>query len=301
MARLLDKELGFAMKHGLHSCVSLKERLSYRFLAALIVVAVVAIGVTSAKAQDDAHTVLITGANQGHGLAFVIDYAERGWNVIATCRTPSKADRLQALAAENPNITIEELDVTDYPEVDALAAKYSDNPIDVLLLNGAINTWSFGPTRFGQVDYEWAEEIFKVNVIGQLYVSEAFIDIVAASDQKKIAAMSSSGGSITNLGRPLAPIYRASKSGLNMLMRTYGETVKSRGVSVLVIAPGTVDTEDYMNAEDQSIVPDNYKIQIKMNLLAPRTAIGSMIELIDGLTIDDIGGYHQWDGEVLPW
>ncbi len=289
------------MTHGFQIHLSFKGRLAHRLLAALIVASFVNIWAIPASAQDGASTVLITGSNQGHGLAFVNDYAERGWTVIATCRTPSKADRLQALADKYPNVTIEELDVTDYAEVDALAEKYIDKPIDVLLLNGAINTWRFGPNRFGQIDYEWAEEIFKVNVIGQLYVSEAFLEHVAASDQKKIAAMSSSGSSITNLARPMAPIYRASKAGLNMLMRTYGETVKARGVIVAVIAPGTVDTEDYMNAEDPSTIPENYNRQIAMNLLAPRTAIGSMIDLIDGLTIDDIGGLHQWDGQVLPW
>ena len=289
------------MKHGFQTHVSFKKSLASRLLATLIVASFAIIWAHPAKAQDGAPTVLITGSSKSHGLAFVNDYAERGWTVIATCRTPSEADRLQTLADKYPNVTIEELDVTDFPEVDALAAKYSDKPIDVLLLNGAINTWRFGPSQFGKIDYDWFEEILKVNIIGQLYVSEAFLEHVVASDQKTIAAISSSGGSITNLGRPMTPLYRASKSGLNMLMRTYGETVKSRGVIVAVIAPGTIDTEDYMNAEDPSIIPDNYKRQIAMNLLAPRTAVGSIIDLIDGLTLDDIGAFHQWDGEVLPW
>ena len=289
------------MKYGLQTHESFRGSLAHRLMAALIGASFVIIWALPTKAQDGAPTVLITGSSKRHGLAYVNDYAERGWTVIATCRTPSEADRLQALADKYPNVVIEELDVTDFPKVDALAAKYSGKPIDVLLLNGAINTWRFGPSKFGQIDYDWFEEILKVNIIGQLYVSEAFLEHVAASDQKKIAVMSSSGGSITNLGRPMTPLYVASKSGLNMLMRTYGETVKGRGVIVAVIAPGTVDTEDYMNAEDPSTIPENYKRQISMNLLAPRTAIGSTIDLINGLTLDDIGAFHQWDGEVLPW
>ncbi len=246
-------------------------------------------------------TVLITGSSKGHGLAFVNDYAERGWTVIATCRDPSKADRLQALAAQYPNVTVEELDVTDYVEVDALADRYKDTPIDVLNLNGAINTFRFGPNKFGEMDYDWFEEVMKVNVIGQLYVAEAFLEHVAASDQKKIAAMSAVGGSIGRVRSALAPSYRASKAGLNMLMRTYGEAVKDRGVIVLVIAPGTVDTEDYLNAEDPSTVPANYQRMISVGGLAPRRAIGEMIDLIDRLTVDDIGTFHKWDSESLPW
>ncbi len=275
--------------------------LSYCRLLAVVVVTLASLWTMTAIAQEDARTVLITGSSKGHGLNFVNDYAERGWNVIATCRTPSEAGELQALADQHEQVTIEALDVTDFAEVDALAAKYRGTPIDVLNLNGAINTWSFGPQKFGQIDYEWFEQILKVNIIGQLYVAEAFLEHVASSKQKTIAAMSSQGSSITNANSARAPSYRSSKAGMNMVMRAYGEAVKRRGVIVAVIAPGTVDTEDYMNAEDPTTIPENRQRMIKMGLLAPRSAIGSMIDLINGLTIDDITVLHQWDGEVLPW
>ena len=272
-----------------------------RLWIAVMVATLLSLSAMAAIAEEDARTVLITGSSKGHGLNFVNDYAERGWNVIATCRTPSEAGELQALADQYDQVTIEELDVTDFAEVDALAAKYRGKPIDVLNLNGAINTWSFGPQKFGQIDYEWFEQILKVNIIGQLYVAEAFLEHVASSKQKTIAAMSSQGSSITNANSARAPSYRSSKAGMNMVMRAYGEAVKRRGVIVAVIAPGTVDTEDYMNAADPATVPENRQRMIKMGLLAPRSAIGSMIDLINGLTIDDIDVLHQWDGEVLPW
>ena len=64
----------------------------------------------SAQNQSDKRpTVLITGSNRGIGFEFVKQYAGVGWNVIATARTPEKADDLNALAAENPRITIEQL------------------------------------------------------------------------------------------------------------------------------------------------------------------------------------------------
>jgi hypothetical protein len=77
--------------------------------------------------------------------------------------------------------------------------------------------------------------------------------------------------------------------------------VKERGVIVAVFAPGTIDTEDYMNAEDPSTVPDQYKRMIAVGALDPRHAIGNMIDMINDLTVDDIDGYHHWNGENLPW
>lgn len=256
---------------------------------------------TGAEFGNDKPTVLITGANASHGLAFANDYAELGWNVIASCRTPEKADRLKALADKYPNIVIEELDIVDFDEIDDLAEKYRETPIDVLLLNAAINSFRFGPNRFGKIDYDWFEEILKVNIIGQMRVSEAFLEPVAASGQKKIIAMTSTGGSITNVESTLAVAYRTSKAGLNMLMRLYSIELKKRGVIVSIMAPGTVDTEDYMNAEDPESVPRNYQMMMKARRLAPRTAINDMIALIDRLTLEDSGVYYEWTGRVLPW
>jgi len=248
-----------------------------------------------------APTVLITGSNASHGLAFVEEYAALGWRVIATCRTPAKADRLNALAAQYPTVTVDELDITDDAEIAALKTKYADQPIDVLLLNGAINSFRFGPMSFRKMDYEWFEEILRVNIIGQMKVTEAFQPNVAASQQKKIIAMTSTGGSIAEAQLPIAPAYRASKAGLNMLMRTYAEAMRRKGVIVGIVAPGTVDTEDYMNAEDPDSVPSNYRNMMRMKRLAPRTAIDDMIALIEGMTLEDSGVFYEWTGRVIPW
>jgi len=64
--------------------------------------------------------------------------AEKGWHVIATCRDPEHADELKALSAKHPGLTIDRLDVTDNAALDALAAKYRGQPIDVLMNNAGI-------------------------------------------------------------------------------------------------------------------------------------------------------------------
>ncbi len=45
-------------------------------------------------------TVLVTGANRGLGLEFARQYAEDGWNVLATARDPKSATELQAVGKE---------------------------------------------------------------------------------------------------------------------------------------------------------------------------------------------------------
>jgi NAD(P)-dependent dehydrogenase (short-subunit alcohol dehydrogenase family) len=270
-------------------------------LATLLILFITSHTASAAFPDPEQPTVLITGANASHGLAFSEEYAKLGWNVIATCRTPAKAERLNALATANANIVVEKLDIINDDDIAALAEKYRGVPIDVLLNNAAINAFRFGISRFGKIDYDWFEEILEVNIIGPLKVSEAFQPNVELSEQKKIIAMTSTGGSIGTLEVPIAIGYRTSKAGLNMAMKNYAIHLQRKGVIVGIIGPGTVDTEDYMNAADPASVPGNYKMMMKAGRLVPRTAINDMIALIDRMTMEDSGVFYQWDGEVLPW
>ena len=117
---------------------------------------------------------LITGANRGIGFEFAKQLAAGGWDVIATARNPAAAEALQALA-ENDNVSIEQLDVTSKEDIAALAAKYRDQPVDLLLLNAAK-----GPTQptamlpVKKQDFDVSATYFEVNATGPMRVSQAF-------------------------------------------------------------------------------------------------------------------------------
>jgi len=284
-----------------------RQRLSKRVLVqthfplAMMIILVCGTWETSpAIGQDQAPTVLITGSSQGYGLHFVQEYAKKGWNVIATCRNPEGADDLKAFASQHSNVVIEELDVTDFDEIEALAEKYRDTPIDVLLNNAAINTYHFGPARFGNIDYDWYEEILRVNVIGPLKVSETFLEHVAASEQKKIIVMSAHGSSITNTTSPRAPLYRTSKAALNASMHMLAMELAERGVIVGIIGPGTIDTEGYLDADPETL-PQDVRSRIERGMIIPLDTFGSIVSVIDDLTLEDSGVFLNWTGEVIPW
>ncbi len=270
-------------------------------LLALVTILIFGIwGSSPAIGQDQAPTVLITGSSQGYGLHFVQEYANKGWNVIATCRNPSKANELKEFASQHSNVVIEELDVTDFSEIEALAEKYRDTPIDVLLNNAAINTYRFGPARFGNIDYDWYEEILRVNVIGPLKVSETFLEHVAASEQKKIVVMSSNGSSITNTTSVRTPLYRTSKAALNASMHMLAIELAERGVIVGIIAPGSIDTEGYLDMAPETL-PQDVRSRLQSGRVIPIDTFRSIVSLIDDLTLEKSGMLLNWKGEVLPW
>ena len=236
-------------------------------------------------------TVLITGSNRGIGFALARLYAERGWGVIATCRNPDQAEALQALQETHPQVVIERLDVTDFPSIDALAERYRDVPIDILINNAGILGGNERQT-FGSFDYAAFDDVMHVNTRGPIKMVEAFVDHVAASEQKKIMNISSYVGSIQQTfgGQNF---YRASKAALNMSMRTIAKELKyskdesRKGIIVGLIDPGVVDT--------------GFAKNVPIPMISAEESAAGVVAVIDGYTRKETGTFLRYDGKSIPW
>ncbi len=237
--------------------------------------------------DDYVPTVLITGSNRGIGFEFAKHYAERGWNVIATARKPDQAEALNALAAKHANVTVEQLDVTDFERVDKLAEQFAETPIDVLLHNAGIGG---GSANQYFLDMQWDvwRQVLEVNTLAPMKISQAFYPHVIASRDKKIVTVSSSEGSITGAKQPRLYFYRSSKAALNMVMKNLALQLKRKGVSVGLVNPGPTDT-DFMAG-------------LPKKMLRPTSdAVADMIRNIDGLSVETTGSFYQYDGTIIPW
>src|ERR1041384_2319683 len=150
----------------------------WRFEPALALVQfVVAVMLILAQPQvARADTVLITGANSGIGLEFARQYAAKGWTVIATHRRAEAPKTLTDLAIRYNKVRIERLDVTSVEQVNALATRLADTPIDVLINNAGVyndrakcaaddelcpGDWTV--ENFGSLKYSLLDTIMAVN------------------------------------------------------------------------------------------------------------------------------------------
>ncbi len=234
-------------------------------------------------------TVLITGSNRGLGLEFARQYAEKKWNVIATCRDPDGAAELKELQARHPNVAIERLDVADQAQIAALAAKYKGRPIDVLLNNAGI-LGEPAQQKFGANDYEQFREVLLVNTYAPIEMAEHFVENVAAGRQKKIVTITSGLGSmeITRRSGGLYA-YRISKAGVNMAMRVLQADMRPRGITVGLLSPGMVDT--------RLLAQSGYKGEA----LSPAASVTALVGLIEKLTPEEGASFIHYDGSKLPW
>lgn len=265
-----------------------------KLLASLLLLTLSACAANQAPAPPDPAqpTVLITGASRGIGFELARQYADLGWGVIATCRNPAGATDLQALAATNPKVLVEELDVTDFDEMNALAARYQGVPIDVLLNNAGILGGN-DRQKFGAFDYTAFDEVMAVNVVGPMRMVELFVPNVAASEQKKIMNISSAVGSVSmTFGGQ--NFYRASKAALNMSMRTIAKELrrsKEPGYSEILVGlihPGVVATDFAKN--------------VPIPMISPEESAAAVITVIDSYQDRrQSGDFMSYTGKELPW
>jgi NAD(P)-dependent dehydrogenase (short-subunit alcohol dehydrogenase family) len=226
-------------------------------------------------------TILITGANRGLGLEFARQYARDDWKVIATCRDPAAASELEELARETGNVHVAALDVDDFSAVDELASKFSDLPVDILINNAGIG----GPRQESMdMEEEGFMHVLHTNTVAPLKMCQAFRTNLLASEQKKIAVISSGLGSIanTNGGRYA---YRASKAAVNMIMKGLAADWEQDGITIIVFSPGWVRTD--MGGPNAMYTPEE--------------SVSGMKEILSSVTIEDSGEFLTHTGIENSW
>lgn len=234
--------------------------------------------------MDDPHT-LVTGSNRGLGLALVRQLLARGDRVVATCRQPGQATALNTLAAQHPgHLRVLPLDVADAHSIAALAAELPlvDDTLRLRLLINCAGVLHSGE-RFGQVSAKVLEDSLRTNAIGPLLLAQALTPLLA--DGAKVANISSQLGSIDGINRFGTPSYAISKAAQNMATAQLAQALESRGIVVLALHPGWVQTR--MGGD-------------KATVAAEDSAAG-LLQVIDAATQKQSGGFLDWQGKRLPW
>jgi NAD(P)-dependent dehydrogenase (short-subunit alcohol dehydrogenase family) len=230
------------------------------------------------------HSVFVTGANRGLGLEWVRQYAEAGWRVYATCRSPAQADALSDLAHKHAEISVHALDVCDSGQLAALKRDLMTARIDVLVNNAGVYL-DKSTGLFGGIDYEAWLRTFAVNTMGAMRVTEVLVDQVASSETRLVVAITSHMGSIAEITAPGNYAYRSSKAALNAAMKGLSWALAERGVGVLLLHPGWVRTR--MGGPDAPLTVER--------------SVAGMRALVEGFVPEMNGRFFRYNGTEIPW
>jgi NAD(P)-dependent dehydrogenase (short-subunit alcohol dehydrogenase family) len=227
-------------------------------------------------------TALIIGASRGLGLGLTERFLGRGWTVTSTSRRTG-ADRLHALADRSAGrLMPETVDIDDEAQVAGLHDRLDRTLFDLVFVNAGTthDRWE----TVAEVSTATFERVMVTNALSPLRFVERFQDLVLPTGT--IGVMSSGQGSITRNTRVTGwEIYRASKSALNQLMRSYAARHPDDPRTLLLIAPGWVQTE--LGGPDASLTVEQ-----------STRGVADVIEAQTGK-----GGlqYLDYQGATVPW
>ena len=192
---------------------------------------------------------VVTGASTGIGRAAVKVLAGHGWRVFAGVRKGADADSLRREFGEKVAPLL--FDVTDSEAVQA-AARDVRAALAGRTLKGLVNNAGMGiggPLAHQPIDE--IRQLFEVNVLGAVTVSQAFIPLLGAD-----AVLTGGPGRIVNItsigGRFAPPFlgdYAMSKHALEAFTDSLRRELMIYGIDVIAIGPGAVATPIWDKAE----------------------------------------------------
>lgn len=192
-------------------------------------------------------TVLITGCSSGFGLETARLFLDRGWQVVATMRTPRddvlpRSERLRVLP----------LDVSDAGSIsDCIAAA---GPVDMLVNNAGIGLLG----ALEGITMARVRELFETNTFGSIAMTQA---VLPQMRQRRAGVIVNVTSSVTLKALPLLAVYTASKAAVNAFTESLALELQPFGIRACVVLPGRAPTTRFgENARSrmQGSIPDAY-------------------------------------------
>ena len=180
-------------------------------------------------------TVIVTGASQGIGAAVVQAFLDRGYNVVATSRSVSKAG-----FAASPNLALVDGDIGQAATAEKVAKTAIDKfgSIDHVVNNAGI----FSAKPFTDFTIEDFRSLVSTNLEGFIFITQAAV---------KQMLSQGTGGSVTSITSSLvenpisgvsASIPMITKGGLEAVTVSLASEYAKSNIRFNAVAPGVVDT-----------------------------------------------------------
>ncbi|MGF1473129.1 MAG: SDR family oxidoreductase [Rubrobacteraceae bacterium] len=187
----------------------------------------------------DGKVAVVTGASSGIGEATAEVLAAEGATVVIAARREERlADLRQRLESNGTRALVAQCDVTDEEQAHALIrrAREEFGQVDILVNNAGVMLLSRVEKGLSE---EW-RQMFDVNVLGLLYVTDAAIEVMKEQGSGHIVNISSVAGRQSN---PMTGVYSGTKYAVNAVSEALRKELVEDGIRVTIVEPGAVATE----------------------------------------------------------
>jgi len=210
-------------------------------------------------------TVIVTGASQGIGAAVVQVFLDRGYNVVATSRSVSKAG-----FAPSPNLALVDGDIGQAATAEKVAqtAISKFGSIDAVVNNAGI----FVAKPFTDYTADDFRSLVSTNLDGFIFITQLAVRQILSQG---------TGGSVTTvtaalLDNPIAglpaSVSMITKGGLNAITLSLASEYAKENIRFNAVAPGVVDTPLHKNT------PKDF-----MKTLSPMGTVSDVKEIADAV------------------
>lgn len=241
-------------------------------------------------------TIVITGASEGIGKELALQLACPDNNLALVARNEKKLQEVAGLCeGKGCAVLILPADISIkesckkivYETVNAFGG------IDVLINNAGISLHcNFEMLK----DISIIQDLFKVNVFGAAYCTYFSLPFIKKSKGSIVTLASLQ--SLTGFAE--SSLYSAGKHALKGLMESVRMELRSSGVHVLNVYPGTVDTGIHIKKEMNKVVQINRQQKMMpVNICATKT-IKALLARKENLVMTTNGKLIQYIKPFLP-
>jgi len=218
-------------------------------------------------------TIFITGASSGLGKATAKLFQSKGWDVIATMRSPERETELSKLE----HVTLLEMDVTKPEQIAEVVKKViAAHDVDIVFNNA-------GYGLVGALEAVSDEQIVRqldTNLLGVIRVTKAFVPYFREKKAGLFLTTTSIGGLLTF---PLDSLYHATKWALEGWSESLSYELGLHNIGIKTIAPGGIKTDFAGASLDVAQHP------------AYEQAMGKLFDLMDPKNFEPV----EWIADVV--
>ncbi len=221
---------------------------------------------------------MITGAGQGIGRTYAIEFARAGARVAIVELDGEKAQAVAAeIAAEGGRAIAVQADVGSPGSVRAALARINAElaRVEILINNAALFT-PLGRQSFDVIPPDEWDRVMRVNVTGGWLCASAVAAGMREAGWGRIINISSS---TVPLGLPLFLHYVTSKAAVIGMTRAMARELGPHGVTVNCVLPGLTETEVDNPGRTEAMRSKVIDLQCVKRLEVPEDLVGALLFL----------------------
>jgi len=226
---------------------------------------------------------IVTGASRGLGKAVAVALSQEGCRVVLAARDVGRGETVaREISEQGGTALFIKTDVSINSEVKNLVASTINEfgKIDILINNAGIHQG----TNFCEENESMWWDLFRVNVLGSVFTSQAVVPLMMRQRKGKIVNISSKAAVV---GEPFHAAYSASKGAVLSLTRALAIELASYNITVNAVCPGPFLTDMLHQA-----MPDPSQLQA----LASSIPLGRL-----GTPEDIVGAVIFFASEESDW